>query len=212
MRRSEIRGHLLDTALRLFNLNGYHATGIDLLIAEAGVAKTTLYRHFETKEDLILAALERRDEESRAEMRIFVEQRTNDPYERLLATFDFLEASVRDKQFRGCIFMSAAGEHKEAVDPVFRAALMHKRLVLAYFEELAHAARFAEPKRIADTINLLHEGATAIAQMTRTGEPVRQSRRMAVSLLAQEMRATSEPSARPEGGEQRATASNAGGA
>lgn len=209
MRRSEIRGHLLDTALRLFNLHGYHATGIDLLIAEAGVAKTTLYRHFETKEDLILAALERRDEQSRAEMRIFVEQRTNDPYERLLATFDFLEASVRDKQFRGCIFMSAAGEHKEAVDPVFRAALMHKRLVLAYFEELAHAARFAEPKRIADTINLLHEGATAIAQMTRTGEAVRQSKRMAVSLLAQEMRASSEPSARTEGGEQRAAASNA---
>lgn len=209
MRRSEIRGHLLDTALRLFNLHGYHATGIDLLIAEAGVAKTTLYRHFETKEDLILAALERRDEQSRAEMRIFVEQRTNDPYERLLATFDFLEASVRDKQFRGCIFMSAAGEHKEAVDPVFRAALMHKRLVLAYFEELAHAARFAEPKRIADTINLLHEGATAIAQMTRTGEPVRQSKRMAVSLLAQEMRASSEPLARTEDGEERATASNA---
>ncbi|MGN7806447.1 TetR/AcrR family transcriptional regulator [Ensifer sp. 22521] len=209
MRRSEIRGHLLDTALRLFNLHGYHATGIDFLIAEAGVAKTTLYRHFETKEDLILAALERRDEQSRAEMRIFVEQRTNDPYERLLATFDFLEASVRDKQFRGCIFMSAAGEHKEAVDPVFRAALMHKRLVLAYFEELAHAARFAEPKRISDTINLLHEGATAIAQMTRTGEPVRQSKRMAVSLLAQEMRASSEPSARTEGGEERATAADA---
>lgn len=209
MRRSEIRGHLLDTALRLFNLHGYHATGIDFLIAEAGVAKTTLYRHFETKEDLILAALERRDEQSRAEMRIFVEQRTNDPYERLLATFDFLEASVRDKQFRGCIFMSAAGEHKEAVDPVFRAALMHKRLVLAYFEELAHAAGFAEPKRISDTINLLHEGATAIAQMTRTGEPVRQSKRMAVSLLAQEMRASSEPSARTEGGEERATAADA---
>jgi len=210
MRRSEIRGHLLDTALRLFNLHGYHATGIDLLIAEAGVAKTTLYRHFETKEDLILAALERRDEQSRAEMRIFVEQRTNDPYERLLATFDFLEASIRDKQFRGCIFMSAAGEHKEAVDPVFRAALMHKRLVLAYFEELAHAARFAEPKRIADTINLLHEGATAIAQMTRTGEPVRQSKRMAVSLLAQEVRSPLELSARSARAELQATASDVG--
>ena len=210
MRRSEIRGHLLDTALRLFNLHGYHATGIDLLIAEAGVAKTTLYRHFETKEDLILAALERRDEQSRAEMRIFVEQRTNDPYERLLATFDFLEASIRDKQFRGCIFMSAAGEHKEAVDPVFRAALMHKRLVLAYFEELAHAARFAEPKRISDTINLLHEGATAIAQMTRTGEPVRQSKRMAVSLLAQEVRSPLELSARSARAELQATASDVG--
>ncbi|WP_104668164.1 TetR/AcrR family transcriptional regulator [Ensifer adhaerens] len=210
MRRSEIRGHLLDTALRLFNLHGYHATGIDLLIAEAGVAKTTLYRHFETKEDLILAALERRDEQSRAEMRAFVEQRANGPYERLLATFDFLEASVRDKQFRGCIFMSAAGEHKEAVDPVFRAAVMHKRLVLAYFEELAHAARFAEPKRVAETINLLHEGATAVAQVTRTGEPVRRSKRMAASLLAEEARAPTEPSARSAGAERQATALNAG--
>ncbi|MGE6784449.1 TetR/AcrR family transcriptional regulator [Ensifer adhaerens] len=210
MRRSEIRGHLLDTALRLFNLHGYHATGIDLLIAEAGVAKTTLYRHFETKEDLILAALERRDEQSRAEMRVFVEQRANEPYERLLATFDFLEASVRDKQFRGCIFMSAAGEHKEAVDPVFRAAVMHKRLVLAYFEELAHAARFAEPKRMAEMINLLHEGATAVAQITRTGEPVRASKRMAASLLAEEARAPKEPSARSAGAGEQATALNAG--
>lgn len=51
---------------------------------------------------------------------------------------------MRDKQFRGCMFMSAAGEHKDTAGPVFRAALIHKRLVLAYFEELAHAARFAE--------------------------------------------------------------------
>ncbi|MCA1439920.1 TetR/AcrR family transcriptional regulator [Ensifer sp. IC4062] len=194
MRRSEIRGHLLDTALRLFNQHGYHATGIDLIIAEAGVAKTTLYRHFETKEDLILAALERRDEEDRLAMRTFVEQRTSDPVERLLATFDFLETTVRDKQFRGCMFMSAAGEHKDTVDPVFRASSMHKRLALAYFEELAHAARFAEPKRIAAEINLLHEGAVAVAQITRIAEPTRHAKRMAQQLLATEERLT--PAAR----------------
>lgn len=191
MRRSEIRDHLLDTALRLFNQHGYHATGIDLIIAEAGVAKTTLYRHFETKEELILAALERRDEEDRNAMRAFVEQRTSDPVERLLATFDFLETTVRDKQFRGCMFMSAAAEHKDTVDPVFRASLMHKRLALAYFEELAHAARFAEPKWIATEINLLHEGAIAVAQMTRIAEPARQAKRMAGQLLAAEERSPS---------------------
>src|SRR5215207_1494024 len=128
MRRSEIRDHLLETALRLFNQHGYHAAGIDLIIAEAGVAKTTLYRHFETKEDLILAALERRDEQDRDAMRAFVEQRASDPVERLLVTFDFLEALFRDERFRGCIFVSAAGEHKDTVNPVFRAAVMHKRL------------------------------------------------------------------------------------
>jgi AcrR family transcriptional regulator len=186
MRRSEIRDHLLETALRLFNQHGYHATGVDLIIAEAGVAKTTLYRHFDTKEDLILAALKRRDEEDRDAMRAFVEQHASDPVERLLLTFDFLEAWFRDERFSGCPFVSAAGEHKDAANPVFRAAVLHKRLALAYFEEHAHAARFAEPKRIAAEINLLHEGATAVAQMTRTAEPARQAKRMAARLLSAE--------------------------
>jgi AcrR family transcriptional regulator len=186
MRRSEIRDHVLETALRLFNQNGYTATGVDLIIAEAGVAKTTLYRHFDTKEDLILAALERQDEQARDAMRAFVEQRTSDPVGRLLATFDCLEAWFRDERFRGCLFVSAAGEHKDSANPVFRAAALHKRLTLAYFEELAHAARFAEPKRIAAEINVLHEGATAVAQMTRTAEPARQAKRMAAQLLAAE--------------------------
>ena len=205
MRRSEIRDHLLDIALRLFNQHGYHATGIDLIVAEAGVAKTTLYRHFETKEDLILAALERRDEEDRVAMRAFVEQRASDPAERLLVTFDFLEASFSDKQFRGCLFVSAAGEHKDTANPVFRAAVMHKRLVIAYFEELAHAARFAEPKRIAVEINLLHEGAMAVAQMTRIAEPAQQAKLIAAQLLAAEKRVPLAPSS-PERGRRTANA------
>lgn len=204
MRRSEIRGHLLETALRLFNQHGYQATGIDLIISESGVAKTTLYRHFETKEELILAALERRDEEARDAMRAFVETRASDAVERLLATFDFLDAWFRDEGFRGCPFMSAAGEHKDTNNPVFRAAALHKRLVLAYFEELAHAARFAEPKRIAAEINLLHEGATAVAQMSRTGEPARQAKRMAAQLLGADQQPPLTPSARREGTSHRA--------
>ncbi len=196
MRRSEIRDHLLETALRLFNQHGYHVTGVDLIIAEAGVAKTTLYRHFETKEDLILAALERRDEQSRDAMRAFVEQRASDPSKRLLVTFDFLEALFREERFHGCIFVSAAGEHKDAANPVFRAAALHKRLKLAYFQELAHAARLAEPKQIAAEINLLHEGAIAVAQMTRSIEPARQAKRMAAQLLATEGQALEPPTQR----------------
>ncbi|MDI7864661.1 TetR/AcrR family transcriptional regulator [Rhizobiaceae bacterium n13] len=192
MRRSEIRNHLLKTALRLFNQHGYQAAGIDLIIAEAGVAKTTLYRHFETKEDLILAALERRDEEDRTAMRDYVDRHATDPVSRLLATFDFLEDSVEDKQFRGCIFVSAAGEHKDTSNPVFRAAVLHKRLALAYFEELAHAARLAEPQRKAAEIHLLHEGAMVVAQMSRTAEPVRQAKQIATQLLSAAKRRSGE--------------------
>src|SRR5918997_4680108 len=143
-------------------------------------------RRSEIRDHLILAALERQDERSRDAMRVFVEQRASDPVERLLPPFDCLEAWVRDERFRGCPFVSAAGEHKDTANPVFRAAVLHKRLTLAYFEELAHAARFAEPKRIASEINLLHEGAIAVAQMTRTAEPARQAKRMAGQLLAAE--------------------------
>jgi hypothetical protein len=67
---------------------------------------------------------------------------------------------------------------------------LHKRLTLAYFEELAHAARLAEPKRVAAEIHLLHEGAIAVAQMTRTTEPAKQAKRMAAQLLAVEGQAT----------------------
>lgn len=183
MRRSEIKDHLLETALRLFDEHGYHATGIDLIVAESGVAKTTLYRHFATKEDLIVAALNRRDDADRREMRDFVDTRAVDPVDRILATFDFLELWFKDKEFRGCGFMAAAGEHKNTFDPVFRAVEMHKRLALAYFEELAHAARFCDPQRVASEINLLQEGATAVAQITRSVEPAIQAKRMATSLI-----------------------------
>ena len=62
MRRSLKREQLLDIAIGLFNERGYHASGIDLILEEAGIAKTTLYRHFETKEDLIVTALKTIDE------------------------------------------------------------------------------------------------------------------------------------------------------
>lgn len=70
---------------------------------------------------------------------------------------------------------------------------MHKRLVLAYFEELAFAAQFAEPKRIAAEINLLHEGATAVSQMTRSATPAGQAKRMAGHMLAGAERSTLTP-------------------
>nr|WP_245444316.1 hypothetical protein [Microvirga sp. KLBC 81] len=134
-------------------------------------------------------------------MRAFVEQRASDPVERLLVTFDCLEAWFRDEGFRGCLFASAAGEHKDTANPVFRAAVLHKRLTLAYFEELAHAARFAEPKRIAAEINLLHEGAIAVAQMSRTAEPAWQARRMAAQLLAAEEQGAEKPPLHRQPGE-----------
>ena len=109
MRRDAIRDQLLDAAIRLFNRHGYHATGVDRLIEETGIAKTTLYRHFGSKEDLIVAALAKVDEQARDELRAFVEAASDDPRERILATFGQLDLWMRDCEFKGCPFIAAAG-------------------------------------------------------------------------------------------------------
>lgn len=165
MKRIEKKNYLLDTAIQLFNRHGYHATGVDLLMAETGVAKTTLYRHFGSKEGLIVAALAKVDEQARDEMRSFVEAASDDPRERLLATFGQLDLWLRDGEFKGCPFVAAAGEYGAPTDPIFQQARLHKRLYLAYFEELVRAARLPDPKRLAMQIVMLHEGAVAFAQV-----------------------------------------------
>ena len=183
MKRSQKREHLVDVAAALFNRLGYHATGIDHVIAEAGIAKTTLYRHFKSKEDLIVAVLRRLDEQYRDDLRRFVDGSAGRPEQKLLATFDFLERWFGEKSFFGCPFMCAAGEYSEPPGAVFQEAAMHKRLVVAYFEELARAARLDDPRTVAEQVNLLHEGATAIAQITGEPDIARVAKALAARLL-----------------------------
>ncbi len=183
VKRIEKRKHLIDVAAQIFNRMGYHAAGVDLIIAEAGIAKTTLYRHFDSKEDLIVAVLQRIDEAFRKDMRQSVNLRARDPIEKLLATFDFLEEWFASLGFRGCPFVNAAREFGDRTSPVFQAVAMHKRLMLAYYEELAHAAAFAEPECVAQEINLLHEGATATAHIGGTPCSAKTARNMAERTL-----------------------------
>ena len=183
MKRAEKRAHLINVAAEIFNRAGYHAAGVDQVIAEAGIAKTTLYRHFKSKDDLIVAVLARIDEQFREDMRAAVDARAADPAGKLLATFDFLAAWFATKTFRGCPFISAAREYSERTNPVFQEAATHKRLVLAYFEELAYAAGYSDAKRIAQEINLLHEGATAVAHITGSSETAVTAKAMAAHLI-----------------------------
>ena len=131
------RDHLVDTASRLFQRHGYHATGIDRILAEAGVAKMTLYNHFKSKDELILAALRRRDEQFRNAFMRNVERRAKDPRARLLACFDVLAEWFAESGFSGCSFINAAGEFAAPDDPIHAACGENKRLSLAYVRGLA---------------------------------------------------------------------------
>lgn len=183
MKRAEKRQHLVAVATELFNRFGYRAVGIDQVIAESGVAKTTLYRHFQSKEDLIVAVLEGIDEGFRRAMRTYVEANAKQVEDELLATFDFLADWFAEDAFYGCPFINAAGEYGDRSSPVFHAAKLHKRLMVAYFEELARKTELAEPQQLAEEINLLHEGAIAVAHITGDATVARKAKQAAARLL-----------------------------
>ena len=159
------RDRLIDTALDLFNSHGYHATGIDRILAESGVAKMTLYKHFGSKDALIQAALETRDERWRAWFRGAVAQRAETPRGRLLAVFDALDEWFARPDFHGCMFIRAAGEYAELDDPIHAGAAAHQRLVLAELRELTDATGARNPARLAREMMLLALGAMIATQV-----------------------------------------------
>ncbi len=97
------RTSLVEAALRLFDRHGFHGVAIDRILAEAGVAKMTLYHHFPSKDALVLAALERRDRDFRASFLAAVSLGAA-PRTRLLSMFDSLELWIRDPAFHGSLF------------------------------------------------------------------------------------------------------------
>ncbi len=127
--------------------------------------------------------LKRVDAQFREDMRESVDKPGRSPKQKLLATFDFLEDWFKDKSFYGCPFISAAGEYGERQNPVFHEAALHKRLVVAYFEELARAADLSAPQQLAEEINLLHEGAIAVAHVSGDPNAAARAKTMAARLI-----------------------------
>jgi AcrR family transcriptional regulator len=177
------RDHLVDTALNLFSRHGFHATGIDRILSESGVAKMTLYKHFKSKDELILAALRRRDELHRAWFMREVEKLASTPREQLIALFTALGTWFESDEFTGCCFINATAEYSDKGDPIHAVAAEHKRLVRAYVLELAQAAEAKEPDALTDSLMLLMEGAIVSAQITGEAASAQQARAAAQVLV-----------------------------
>ncbi|MAU51640.1 MAG: TetR family transcriptional regulator [Roseovarius sp.] len=182
------RDDLVETALKLFYSGGFNATGIDRILAESGVAKMTLYKHFRSKDELILAVLHRRDEQFRNWLMAEMEKAAPGPRGRLLAMFDALEAwfegrAFKGMGFRGCAFINAAGEFGDHTHPAHRAAAEHKRRIVDYLERLCAEAGAADPARLAEELALLKEGAIATAHVRGMPEAARLARDMARRMI-----------------------------
>ncbi len=179
------REELVETALEIFQREGFHATGIDRILAAASVAKRTLYHHFRSKDELIIAALRLRDERFRNDFMKRLEERARAPAEALLAIFDVLAELQERREFRGCAFINACAEYGDRDSPIHSLAAEHKRLILAYVRKLAEAAGARDPQGLARQLCILMDGVIVTAQVSGDPEATR-SARDAAKLLVRE--------------------------
>jgi AcrR family transcriptional regulator len=158
------RDRILDTASELFYRDGYHAVGIDTIVAESGVAKMTLYRHFPSKDDLIAAYLER----ANAEFWDWLDgeiARVDDPKAKLVVALEATAKLATSAQCLGCTFQAAASEFPELDHRGHRVAIDHKRRVLERLTALARDAAVRDPDELAAQLLLLMDGAWVAARM-----------------------------------------------
>src|SRR5258708_1839104 len=131
------RGRLLSAATHLFCKNGINATGIDAIIDEAGTAKTTLYKLFGSKTNLVHAVLESEGKQWRDWLIAAIEAGGGATQTKLGRIFPALKQWYGEERFYGCPFMSAAAEHDKNQKQFRNMALRHKKVVLAHIEKLA---------------------------------------------------------------------------
>jgi len=182
------RERLVAAAVELFYRRGFGAVGIDQVIAAAGVAKSTFYKHFEGKDDLMLAAVQRRDEwEAHAWSRAVRKLAGDDPAKQFLAMLDVMDLWFNDPDFHGCMFTNAAAEFPNPHDPVHQAAAANKRRVLEQRGQLAQAAgaNAKSAKVFADCYTALIEGALILRQTQGRNDAARAIRPAVEQLIAQ---------------------------
>jgi AcrR family transcriptional regulator len=174
----------METAYELFSRRGIRDVGVDEVIERAGVAKATLYRHFPSKDDLVVAFLERREQRWTIE---FVEaearRRGNTPEERLLAIFDALDEWFRREDFEACAFINSLLE-MGAAHPAGRASIRHLQNIRSVVSRLAREAGIRATDSFARSWHILMKG-SIVAAAEGDADAAQRAGAMARSLIDQ---------------------------
>lgn len=182
--RPSKRDELVRRALEIFYREGFHATGMDRLSAETGISKATMFKHFRSKEDLILAVLRLRDENFRNWLFRRMAQ-AGPPRAQLLGLFDALAEWFASPSFRSCMFIKAASEYPDPAHPIHAQSAEHKRLLFLQLREIAAEAGMPDPDGLARMLLLLKEGAIVTAHLGHEADPAGDARRAATVLIAE---------------------------
>ncbi|AFY41651.1 TetR/AcrR family transcriptional regulator [Nostoc sp. PCC 7107] len=178
---------ILETASRLFYEQGYHVTGINQVIAEAGVAKASFYHHFSSKEELCIAYLQKRHQDWFSWLQQQVEQH-EDNQERLLSLFTFLECWLPNSNFRGCAFLNIASEFPAPDSKIRLLVINHKSVLQDYIRQLVDRLNISTTNNhtvmLADLIYLLFEGVITTSQIYRSTQSIQTARAAVKQLIS----------------------------
>lgn len=185
MKRS-VRERIIETASDLFYNNGYNQTGINQIIAEAGVAKASMYQHFRSKEDIAVAYLVRRHAIWMGKLNESISSQ-NTPKAKVIGTFDFLMEWLEEVNFRGCGWQNIIVDLPEGQQKIKDQAVYHKsELGKWIFELLSLEKQYTnkDAKQIGDEIMVLIEGAIILSQIHKNSWPINAAKSACIRLLA----------------------------
>ena len=179
---------LIQAGLDLFHRHGIHPVGLDRILQQAGVTKTTFYNYFESKEDFACAVIDRFGEEIYARMQLRVDEPTadvavNDIKCHLLSIFDAWDALFDHETFRGCMLVSAGVASGDLHDPAREAAIKNKQRLLQTYEGLATRAGISNPRQFATRFGLLVDGVLIARLLYGDRNEVKEARAMAEQLI-----------------------------
>jgi len=181
---ADARGRIVDTAYELFSRRGIRDVGVNELISRAGVAKATFYRHFATKDDLVLAFLEQRDRVWTVDLVVAdARRRGRTPTEQLLAIFDVFGDWFRRDEFEGCSFINVLLE-MGATHPLGRASIDYLAKIRGHVKQLADEAGLRDTEDFARSWHILMKG-SIVSATEGDADAAKRAQRMAKTLIEQ---------------------------
>lgn len=173
------RQRLVEAAVRRFYRDGFRNVGIDQVLADVGISKAAFYKHFESKEDLMLAALEMQNSWLQNAFRTMVRERGGTAIEQLHAVFDVVKHIIESDDFQGCIFVNVAMEFPLPHEPAHVLAPQSKQAIEDFVHALAVDAGISDPRGLAQELCMLMEGAYVTRQVTGNKNTIDIARRLA---------------------------------
>lgn len=179
------RQKLMDAAFTRFYRDGFRNVGIDQILTDVRISKTAFYKHFESKEDLMVAALEHHHQKMEAEFQRLVRERGGDsPLAQLRALFDAVENVLESERFRGCVFVNASIEFPLPHEPAHVAAAKSKAAFERMMREIAEQAGADDPAALAQELALIIEGAYVTRHVSGNPETINIARRLGERVIA----------------------------